>query len=419
MSIQMRCSAADISPDRIEAGLPAATRALLRAATSIATASDVELWIVGGAVRDSAAGRALGDVDVAVGGDVGALAAAVARQVGGVATAEPRFLTASVRRGDHRLDLASFRTERYPRPGALPVVAPVATIEEDLPRRDFSVNAVAVAAAGDRRGERVDPFRGMEDLATRRLRALHPRSFVEDATRLWRGARIAAALNLRAEPQTAQWIEDGSRWISAISGRRLRAELVRTAAQRPVGAIVRLLHRWGVLRGVHPWWCLPAASDAALRHRPGPHRPETLIATLLAPLPERAAILSRLAASRAESQAVRDTADLLATAGEAPETLATLTRASKAGRTAARWLDAGRQQPLQLALRRWERTRSPLHAEQLIRMGVAPGPAIGCTLDRLRRARYLGTLSSAAEARAAVRAWLATETPLERRDRET
>ena len=393
---------------RLRRALPADTRSLLDAAIEAASAAGSELWAVGGAIRDVAAGREPTEVDLACGGDAAALAASTAGRLGETAEvrAEPRFATARVEWRGRRLDIAALRSERYARPGALPEVRPGATIEADLGRRDFSVNAIALGLAGPRGGALVDPCGGLEDLAARRLCALHADSFRDDATRLSRGARYAAALGLRPEPQTARWIEDAPRWIARISGRRLWAEFERTAASRRVGATLRLLDGWGVLRGMHHAWALPPEASRALARRPGPHSPSLLLAVLLAPLAEREAIATRLTAPRAARRAVHEAAQLLAAPDRTPPSLAALEGVSAEGRLAGRWLDPAGQRPLQRELRRWERTRAPLDPAALLRLGVAHGPDLGEWLERLRRERYLGNLRDGASARRAVRAAL-------------
>ncbi len=395
-------------PEPFQIAVLRPVRQLLDAACAAANETGVELWGVGGAVRDSAAGRPVRDVDLALASPDPDTAARIAQLVvdrcgQGEVTAEPRFGTATVRVEGARLEIATLRTEQYARPGALPEVHFGASIEADLPRRDFSVNAIALALTGPRRGELVDPFGGLDDLAARRLRALHDRTFADDATRLWRGARYAAALDLRPEPATARWIADGARWLQPISGARLWAEWERTASQRRVGRTVGLLERWGVLRGVDAAWSLPEAARRALRHRPGPHSPELLLAVLLATLPARDAIAARLTAPRGARAAVEDAARLLAVADTSPESLAALEGTGPDGRLAARWLDPGRQASVQRELRRWERTHPHLDAAALRRLGVPTGPSLGGWLRRLRRERYLGTLGSAAAARRLVR----------------
>src|SRR5690606_13990674 len=141
---------------------------------------------VGGGVRDLAGGRALNDIDLAFAGDPGAFVdAVVARCPDVIVERTDRFGTASVHLGDARLDLARLRTERYVAPGALPEVRATRSIESDLARRDFSVNAIALELVPNVDAV-VDPFDGLADLEARRLRVLHERSFADDATRLWR-----------------------------------------------------------------------------------------------------------------------------------------------------------------------------------------------------------------------------------------
>lgn len=388
---------------RVRRLLPDGSRRLLDAAADAAERSGESLWIVGGAVRDCAAGLPLRDIDLAVEGEVDALAAAVAQGLGGEVRLFPRFGTAIVRAGGHALDLAATRRERYERPGALPTVEPGATIEEDLGRRDFSVNAVALGLTGPRRGEIVDPLGGLHDLAARRLRVLHARSFVDDATRLWRGARYATRLRLRPEPETARLIAGGGRWLDRISGTRLWAECVRTAGERRVWATLQRLDRWGVLTATAPGMQPSPHVARALRHRPGPHDPAVLLAVLLAPLAGRARMLARLGPPREARRAVEDAVRLLALREPSPAALAAAEGTGHAGRTAALWLDPERQRPLQRGLRRWERTRSPLNAGELTALGVPPGPELARWLERLRRQRYLGTLNGAGEARRLVR----------------
>jgi tRNA nucleotidyltransferase (CCA-adding enzyme) len=269
-------------------------------------------------------------------------------------------------------------------------------------------------AAGDG-GALVDPFDGLADLQARCLRVLHDRSFADDATRLWRGARTAALYGLEPDSHTAQLITQGARWVEEISGERLWAELAYTARRGGAGArgvalaTLRLLDAWGVLRVIHPAFCLTDAAASALDRREA-MPPERLAAVLLAPLAERDAILERLHAPGYARTVVDETARLLAAAGAtSPDALAPLEGTCEEARTAARWLDPKQQRALQSALHRWERTKPWLTAEQLIAEGLPKGPEVGAALRGLRRGRYLGTLSTLAEARRHVRLVLAGE----------
>lgn len=390
--------------------LPRPLRTLYDAALSVARGlGEAELWAVGGTVRDAARGVEPRDLDLASRRDPSRLAREIADRTGGTATIEERFGTASVILRDGRIDLATLRTERYPRAGSLPEIAPGASIEDDLGRRDYTVNAFALCVLGRDRGQVVDPFDGLGDLGRRRLRILHPRCFRDDATRLWRGARLAARLELRPDPATAGAIEEGARYLESISGTRLWAEFALLAGERRVGRALTLLRSWGVLRGVHPAFELAAEAARALRHRPGPHAPAVLAAVLLASRERRDSVLGRLNAPLEAVHAVAGATALLAAGGGAiePELLERLSATDEAARRAALWLDPVGQRALQPPLRRWERSRPHLDARALMRLGVPEGPAVGSVLGRLRSERYLGNLSNAVEARRAVRAWLA------------
>ncbi len=403
---------------RLRSLIPAESRSLLEAVIEEANASGVHAWLVGGAVRDLALDRVPPDLDTALRGDAGAFAARVVgrlhRDLTTAATVDQQTLfgTTTIRITGAHLDLARIRSEYYVAPGALPTVAFVQDIEADLGRRDFSVNAMALVLDGPATNTVIDPFGGLPDLAARRLRVLHTRSFEDDATRLWRAARSAAAFGLVAEPLTAGLIAEGARWLDTISGTRIMAELRATADRGRAGRTLALAEDWGVLHGTHPELRLGPTAARALRHRSRPMPLEVLTAVLLAPLPAAPAILARLVASRSVAVAVEQAAALLA-AGlatdtavrslPAPEQLAPLIAAPEKARVAARWLDPDRQPSLQRALRRWENTRPAIDARALIRLGVLPGPELGAALDRLRRARYLGTLRTPAEARRDVR----------------
>ena len=196
------------------------------------------LYVVGGTVRDLMLGRGRTDLDVAVEGD----AAAVARRLGGEVTEHGRFGTAKVRLPGSQIDLAATRAEIYTAPGALPEVRP-AGIEEDLARRDFTVNAMALALGDEPR--LIDPHGGREDLREGVLRALHPDSLRDDPTRALRGARYAARFGLVPDPETERQLRETD--LATISEDRRRAEMERIAAEPDFRAALDLLREWGLL----------------------------------------------------------------------------------------------------------------------------------------------------------------------------
>ena len=176
------------------------------------------MYLVGGAVRDLLLGGRPLDLDLVVEGD----AAAFAASLGGELKVHDRFGTSTVTLDGFSYDIARARRETYAHPGALPDVAP-APLAEDLERRDFTVNTLALALAGDRAGELHSVPPALEDLDARRLRVLHDQSFIDDPTRLFRLVRYATRLGFEIEPHTRALAE------RAIAGGALAHR------QRPAG----------------------------------------------------------------------------------------------------------------------------------------------------------------------------------------
>jgi tRNA nucleotidyltransferase (CCA-adding enzyme) len=233
-------------------------RALPGGAELIALADErggaVEL--VGGAVRDLMLGLRPRELDVVAQADVEALAQTLAARLGGEATVHERFGTALVSAPAARVDLARTRAETYERPGALPQVRP-GTPEQDLQRRDFTVNAIALALAGERAGAVRAVPGALEDLAARRLRVLHERSFLDDPTRILRMVRYAVRLGFEVEPRTAelarQALDAGA--LRTVSGARVGAELRLAFAEPCAVEALAELDRWGVLSAWEPGVC--------------------------------------------------------------------------------------------------------------------------------------------------------------------
>lgn len=224
-------------------------------------AGGVEL--VGGAVRDIMLGNSPRELDVAVAGDVEAFAGALAQRLQTLAgqnlgercevTLHERFGTAVVRGGRVSVDIATVRAESYASPGALPDVAP-GTPEQDLERRDFTVNAIAVALAGEHLG-RVRAVAGaLEDLQARRLRVLHDTSFLDDPTRILRLVRYSTRLGFEIELSTAQLVSGAlaAGALKTVSGQRLGAELRLALAERDAVATLAELDRLGVFAAWEP-----------------------------------------------------------------------------------------------------------------------------------------------------------------------
>jgi tRNA nucleotidyltransferase (CCA-adding enzyme) len=212
------------------------------------------VYLVGGTVRDILLGEPNFDVDVAVEGDAIALARSVAEALGGRVRAHRKFGTAVVLYSeDKRVDVVTARTEFYDAPAALPSVEH-ATIREDLFRRDFTINAMAVSLKGDDFGRLVDPFHGRRDLEAKTIRVLHNLSFIDDPTRIFRAIRYESRYGFRMDEHTQRLargtIEMGL--VGDLSSARLRAELVALLEEGDAGASILRLAELGAGRAIHP-----------------------------------------------------------------------------------------------------------------------------------------------------------------------
>ena len=244
------------------ARLPTEVRRDVAAARSVATEGGPRLFLAGGAVRDLLLGRPVSDVDLVVEGDASAFARRLAERLGGLVRAHDRFATATLDRNEgRRLDVAATRRERYARSGALPEVRPGVPIEEDLHRRDFSINALALELAPRRR--LVDPLGGRDDLRRGLVRILHAHSFADDPTRILRAVRYASRLGFRLAPTTrgrlVTALEDGA--LDRISADRLRRELRLILEEPDRVRAVGMMRRLGIDAAIDPILSRQGASE--------------------------------------------------------------------------------------------------------------------------------------------------------------
>ena len=210
-------------------------------------------YLVGGAVRDLLRGAGALDLDLALEGDARSAARTLADRLGGTAREHERFGTATVRAPDLVFDLAATRTEIYDEPGALPRVA-AATLADDLRRRDFTINAMAVALLGDDLGHLYDPYGGLSDLETGFVRILHQSSFLDDPTRLLRAVRYETRLgfHMDEDSERAARVAVAEDALSTVSGARVRDELMDLLAEHEAPAAVERLRELGLDRALHP-----------------------------------------------------------------------------------------------------------------------------------------------------------------------
>ncbi|MBI3174717.1 MAG: CCA tRNA nucleotidyltransferase [Chloroflexi bacterium] len=234
--------------------LPPEKRTLLSRVADQSAALGFPCYLVGGFVRDLLLHQPVNDLDVIVEGDAIRLGRALLQQYGGKLTPHAPFHTAiwHLPDSDETLDLITARSEAYEFPGALPSVTP-STIADDLRRRDFTINAMAVRVDGPHFGELLDPLDGQVDLQRGLIRALHPRSFVDDPTRILRAIRYEGRYRFQIEPATLKWIDAESLGVlSSLSGERLRHELDLILAEENAAAMLLCTESLGVLHAIHP-----------------------------------------------------------------------------------------------------------------------------------------------------------------------
>ena len=266
------------SPAEVLRAMPAPANVLVGALVEVANREGVALHMVGGPVRDWLLGRPIRDVDLLLEAEGEALpsAEALARAAASPemkVVAHDRFGTVAVQGEGFSLDLSRARAERYAYPGALPTVEP-GSLEDDLRRRDFTVNALALPLSREaRRRHRgvVDLAGGLADLKARRLRVIHDRSFHDDPTRALRAARLAPRLGfslLRSSRNALRnALRDGA--FGRVSGDRLRREFAKLFEEAPMGLdpvrALRLLDEWHVLASLEPGLSLPQNCRVSLR----------------------------------------------------------------------------------------------------------------------------------------------------------
>jgi tRNA nucleotidyltransferase (CCA-adding enzyme) len=208
---------------------------------------------VGGVVRDLLLGHVTLDLDLTVEGDGVAFARLVAdRYRAGIAVFE-RFATARLVFPDGlKMDIATTRRESYAQPAELPTVQP-ASIEEDLYRRDFTINAIALQLNPGQFGRLLDAYGGQRDLRARTIRVLHAGSFQDDPTRIFRAVRFEQRLKFRLERNTSRLLAHAAstNLIQQLSGPRLQNEILLLLAERDPVRVMARLSQLTLLRFLH------------------------------------------------------------------------------------------------------------------------------------------------------------------------
>jgi len=234
--------------------LPKRIQDLLAQLGQVAEDLKLNVFVVGGFVRDLLMDKKNLDIDIVVEGDGVAFAEAFARQNDCRVRCHHKFGTAVlIFADDFKIDIASARMEYYLRPGALPDVEH-ASVKMDLSRRDFTINTLAISLNPNNFGALTDYYGGQRDIDEKVLRVLHNLSFVEDPTRVFRAVRFEQRLGFKIGKQTEHLLNSAVRLglMEKVSGHRLFSELYLILNEpRPLPAVSRLA-RLDVLRQIHP-----------------------------------------------------------------------------------------------------------------------------------------------------------------------
>ena len=374
----------------------------------LASEKNVPVFLVGGQVRDAVLEISVRDLDFVLVGDAPALAADISERLGGQFTVHSRFGTATVYIEGYHVDIVTARKESYSFPGSLPETSP-SDLDDDLARRDFSINAMALPLSGNN-PKIIDPFGGLKDLSDGSIRVLHSDSFADDPTRMMRAVRYEQRLGFNITVDTL--LELGQtisrEHISAVSGDRWRQELYRVFWEYESVPILIRLMQLGILQGIHP-----ALTDARAVNKllgqseiPSSHLISALVANMNSV--DGDSLSQRLNMPSDLTRIVRDTITLggLKSSISAPDVkiseICSILDALEPGAIEATVRFTSEpllSERLIRYLREWRQLKGFLTADDLLDMGIPSGPRIGKMLRELRSALLDGLVSNMADER--------------------
>lgn len=403
---------------RIRGGLPEERVRFIEAAA--AASQGHHLYLVGGVVRDLLLGRGNLDLDLVVEGDAADFARQLASSTGGKLTSHPQFGTAKLSWKKWSVDFATARSETYASPGALPTVA-AGTLTDDLARRDFTINAMAIRLNRGAFGDLVDEHGGRRDLERGLIRVLHKRSFIDDATRIWRGLRYEQRLGFRLERTTEKLVLRDIPMLSTVSGDRIRHELELALAEPEPEKILVRADQLKVLPALHPalradaW--LVARFEEARAAGHGVPPPGLYLALMTYPLTsdEVENVIARLHLPGPMTRTLRDSHRLktklrkLGTTSLMPSDVYEILNGYSPVVITAAHLVASlpmAQRWLRVYQDELRHVRAELAGDDLMKMGVPAGKPVGEVLGQLLHARLDGEVSTRKDEEAMVRRWL-------------
>jgi len=395
--------------NKMEKQLPAGLVEFMQTAGLVAASQGQSLYLVGGVVRDLLLGRTNLDLDLVVEGNAVELAKHLAGAVQAKMTTHPCFQTANLKWDKWSIDLATARSETYDRPGALPGVNPGFLID-DLFRRDFTINAMAIELAPDRWGRLIDLYGGRGDLDKGLIRILHENSFTDDATRIWRGLRYEQRLDFHLEPATLKLLKRDVTVLDTISGDRIRHELELVLKEELPEKVLCRADELKVLAKLHPslkgdGWLTEKFEAVRRTSSPNPPSVELYLALLVfrPDSTETEEFIQRFRLRKSHARTLRDSSslktklELLSESDIAPSRVYQILHGYSQSALTASYLASDSptaQQNIHLFLTRLRYVRPVLTGNDLQKLGIAPGPRMKEILQRLHEARLDGKVTT-------------------------
>jgi len=394
---------------KIKEQLPVELVSFIKQAGKLAAGKGERVYLVGGIVRDLLLGESNLDIDLVVEGNAVALAREMLDNEPVKITVHHRFNTAKLQWHKWSVDLASARSETYARPGALPTVKP-GNLGDDLFRRDFTINAMAVKLNPEGYGRLIDLYSCQNDLKQGLLRILHERSFIDDSTRIWRGLRYEQRLGFQLEPDTLRLLKRDIPMLDTISGDRIRYELECVLKEQYPEKVLQRAEELGVLSKLNPSlkgndWLNKKFKQARQISSPNQPPPSLHMVLLTYHLTdkEKEQFISYLRLPKSLAQTLRDSGNIKAKLreladpklspsgiyhllyGYSPQAITAILLASDSPIV---------KQHIQLFLDKLRYIKPILTGNDLIKMGIPPGPRIKELLNLLLDARLDGKVKT-------------------------
>jgi tRNA nucleotidyltransferase (CCA-adding enzyme) len=407
--------------DNIEKQLPAELVNFIKLVGGVAAGRGERVYLVGGVVRDLLLGKTNLDIDLVVEGDAIALARGLTDKQTGKITIHRQFNTAKLKWHRWSIDLATARQETYTRPGALPTVQP-SSLVDDLFRRDFTINAMAIELNPEGYGHLIDPYSGQKDLIRGIIRILHGKSFIDDSTRIWRGLRYEQRLDFQIEPDTRRLLRRDIPMLDTISGDRIRYEIECILGEECPEKVFKRAEELGVLAKLNTslkgngWLAekFNKARQTSLPNQPPPGLYMALLTYFLTDK-EKEQLILYLRLAKPLAQTLRDSGSIKAKLREladpklSPSGIYHLLHGYSQQAIIANLIASDSpvvQQHIQLFLDKLRYVKPMLTGNDLIKIGISPGPRIKELLNLLLDARLDGKIKTRQDEGGLVEGWL-------------